>query len=96
MQKLPVLRLNFLRHSAREIVRLSTGIFRKYPPKHDIMYICMQCFYDKLTFILFIDLIFVNSLLFNYLAHLAKGQVIFGHHLASVVRRKRSHLNLLL
>jgi hypothetical protein len=31
MRKIPVLRLNFPRHSAREIVRLSTGIFRKYP-----------------------------------------------------------------
>jgi len=30
-RKIPVLRLNFTRHSAREIVRLSTGIFRKYP-----------------------------------------------------------------
>ena len=28
---LPVLRLNFPRRSAREIFRLSTGIFRKYP-----------------------------------------------------------------
>ena len=31
-----------------------------------------------------------------YLAHLAKGHVSFCHHLASVVRRKLSHLNLLL
>jgi hypothetical protein len=31
LQKIPVLRLNFPRHSAREIFRLSTGIFRKYP-----------------------------------------------------------------
>ena len=30
------------------------------------------------------------------LAHLAKGHVSFCHHLASVVRRKLSHLNLLL
>jgi hypothetical protein len=33
----PILRLNFPRHSARDIFRLSTGIFRKNtPPKHDI------------------------------------------------------------
>jgi hypothetical protein len=31
-----------------------------------------------------------------FLAHLAKGHVSFCHHLASVVRRKLSHLNLLL
>jgi hypothetical protein len=31
LRKIPVLRLNFPRHSAREIFRLSTGIFRKYP-----------------------------------------------------------------
>jgi hypothetical protein len=31
LRKIPVLRLNFARHSAREIFRLSTGIFRKYP-----------------------------------------------------------------
>jgi hypothetical protein len=31
LQKIPVLRLNSPRHSAREILRLSTGIFRKYP-----------------------------------------------------------------
>ena len=30
------------------------------------------------------------------LAHLTKGHVSFCHHLASVVRRKLSHLNLLL
>ena len=32
----------------------------------------------------------------SFLAHLAKGHVSFCHHLASVVRRKLSHLNLLL
>ena len=32
---------------------------------------------------------------FFFLAHLAKGHVSFCHHLASVVRRKLSHLNLL-
>ena len=31
-----------------------------------------------------------------FLAHLAKDHVSFCHHLASVVRRKLSHLNLLL
>jgi hypothetical protein len=31
-----------------------------------------------------------------FLAHLAKGHVSFCHHLASVVRSKLSHLNLLL
>jgi hypothetical protein len=31
-----------------------------------------------------------------FLAHLAKGHVSFCHHLASIVRRKLSHLNLLL
>jgi hypothetical protein len=31
LRKIPVLRLNFPRHSAREIFRLSTSIFRKYP-----------------------------------------------------------------
>jgi hypothetical protein len=30
LRKLPVLRLNFPRPLAREIFRLSTGIFRKY------------------------------------------------------------------
>ena len=30
-----------------------------------------------------------------FLAHLAKGQVSFCNHLASVVRRKLSHFNLL-
>ena len=32
----------------------------------------------------------------SFLPHLAKGHVSFCHHLASVVRRKLSHLNLLL
>ena len=32
----------------------------------------------------------------SFLAHLAKGHVSFCHHLASVVRRKLSHFNLLL
>jgi hypothetical protein len=32
-------RLNFPRHSAREIFRLSTGIFRKYPSQ--TWYICL-------------------------------------------------------
>ena len=32
----------------------------------------------------------------HFLAHLAKDHVSFCHHLASVVRRKLSHLNLLL
>jgi hypothetical protein len=31
LRKIPVLRLNFPRHSAREIFRLSIGMFRKYP-----------------------------------------------------------------
>jgi hypothetical protein len=31
LRKIPVLRLNFTRLSAREIFRLSTGIFSKYP-----------------------------------------------------------------
>ena len=31
-----------------------------------------------------------------FLAHLAKGHVSFCHHFATVVRRKLSHLNLLL
>jgi hypothetical protein len=31
LRKIPILRLNLPRHSAREIFRLSTGIFRKYP-----------------------------------------------------------------
>jgi hypothetical protein len=38
--KIPVLRLNFNRLSAREIVRLSTGIFRKYPSQ--TWYICSK------------------------------------------------------
>jgi hypothetical protein len=33
---------------------------------------------------------------FPFLAHLAKGHVSFCHHLASVIRHKLSHLNLLL
>jgi hypothetical protein len=37
--KIPVLRLNFPHHSAWEIVRLSTGIFRKYPSQ--TWYICI-------------------------------------------------------
>jgi len=32
----------------------------------------------------------------RFLAHLAKGYVSFCHHLSSVIRRKLSHLNLLL
>ena len=40
LRKIPVLRLNFPRHSAREIFRLSTGIFRKYPSQ--TWYICIQ------------------------------------------------------
>jgi hypothetical protein len=36
---LPVFRLNFPRRSAREIFRLSTGIFRKYPSQ--TWYICL-------------------------------------------------------
>ena len=32
----------------------------------------------------------------RFLAHLAKGHVSFCHHLSSVIRRKLSHLNLLL
>ena len=32
----------------------------------------------------------------RFLAHLAKGHVSFCHHLLSVIRRKLSHLNLLL
>ena len=31
LRKIPVLRLNSPRHSTREIFRLSTGIFHKYP-----------------------------------------------------------------
>ena len=38
MRKIPVLRLNFPRLSAREIFRLSTGIFCKYPSQ--AWYIC--------------------------------------------------------
>jgi hypothetical protein len=34
--------------------------------------------------------------IYTFLVHLAKGHVSFCHHLASVVRRKLSHLNLLL
>jgi hypothetical protein len=41
LRKIPVLRLNFTRYSAREIVRLSTGIFRKYPSQ--TWYICSKC-----------------------------------------------------
>ena len=37
--KIPVLRLNFPCHSAREIFRLSTGIFCKYPSQ--TWYICI-------------------------------------------------------
>jgi hypothetical protein len=37
--KIPVLRLNFPRHLAWEIFRLSTGIFRKYPSQ--TWYICI-------------------------------------------------------
>jgi hypothetical protein len=33
---------------------------------------------------------------YPFLAHLAEGHVSFCHHLASVVRPKLSHLNLLL
>jgi hypothetical protein len=42
LRKIPVLRLNSPRHSAREIVRLSTGIFRKYPTQ--TWYICSKAF----------------------------------------------------
>ena len=38
LRKIPVLRLNFPRLSDREIFRLSTGIFRKYPSQ--TWYIC--------------------------------------------------------
>jgi hypothetical protein len=44
-EKIPVLRLNFTRHSAREIVRLETGIFRKYPSQ--TWYICILVFYPE-------------------------------------------------
>ena len=37
-----------------------------------------------------------NFLVFYFLAHLAKGHVSFCHHLASIVRLKISHFNLLL
>jgi hypothetical protein len=39
LRKIPVLRLYFPGHSAREIVRLSTGIFRKYSSQ--TWYICI-------------------------------------------------------
>ena len=41
MRKIPVLRLNFSRHSALEIFRLSTGNFCKYPSQ--AWYICIKC-----------------------------------------------------
>jgi hypothetical protein len=54
LRKIPVLRLNFPRLSAREIFRLSTGIFRKYPSQ--TWYIC-----SKLTwYLLYIFLHFPN------------------------------------
>jgi predicted helicase len=40
LRKIPVLSLSFARHSAREICRLSTGIFRKYPSQ--AWYICIK------------------------------------------------------
>ena len=40
MRKIPVLKLNFPRHSSRDIFRLSTGIFRKYASQ--TWYICIQ------------------------------------------------------
>jgi hypothetical protein len=39
---------------------------------------------------------FITRVEAPFLAHLAKGHVSFCHHLASIVRRKLSHLNLLL
>ena len=54
LRKIPVLRQNSPRHSAREIFRLSTGIFRKYPSQ--TWYICsivhdetlkIHCFLNK-------------------------------------------------
>jgi hypothetical protein len=41
LRKIPVLRLNFSRHSALEIFRLSTGNFCKYPSQ--AWYICIKC-----------------------------------------------------
>ena len=41
-------------------------------------------------------LLVIDGSAIYFLAHLAKGHVSFCHHLASVVRRKLSHFNLLL
>jgi hypothetical membrane protein len=51
LPKIPVLRLNFLRLSAGEILRLSTGIFSaNTPPKH---YISVHLFF---IYIFYFDL----------------------------------------
>ena len=58
MRKIPVLRINFPRLTAREIFRLWTGIFRKYPSQ--TWYICIK---GIITMVIIFFIIHIISIL---------------------------------
>ena len=56
----------------------------------------LKIWLSKISLRLLNFFLYINVINYSFLAHLAKGHVSFCHHLASVVLRKLSHLNLLL
>ena len=74
-----------------KILQYYTNVYMVYPLK----LILSKLFY---SFLLILSVSQFRQLhdVFFFLAHLAKGHVSFCHHLTSIVRRKLSHLNLLL